>query len=62
MSETIIEPVEFKSKGGTDYILIYRDGFWKVFIFPANRTSMCISAFKLQSKAIEFCERLKESE
>ena len=63
MSETVIEPVEFKSKFGTRYSLIWSStqNLWKIFIFSEDDI-ICIARFKLQSKAVQFCELLKESE
>ena len=64
MSETIIEPFKFKSKFGLTYSLTWSptQELWKVFlIFPSDGAT-CIARFKQQSKAVQFCELLKESE
>ena len=63
MSETVIKPVEFKSKFGTKYSLQWSSTqeLWKIFMLPED-DMICIARFKQQSKAVAFCELLKESE
>ena len=78
MSETVIEPVEFENKSGIKYMLDFRneDKKWHISIQLELDNRYClankdntksyyefyIASFTKQSKAIEFCERLKESE
>ena len=63
MSDTVIEPVKFESKFGIKYLLQWspKQNLWKIFMFPEDDI-ICIARFKQQSKALEFCELLKESE
>jgi hypothetical protein len=62
MSETVIEPVEFQNKSGEVFILDYQHNLWKIYRKDWVNYGDDIADFKLQSKAVKFCELLKESE
>ena len=63
MSETVIKPVEFKSKFGTKYSLQWSptQNLWKIFMLPED-DMICIARFKLQSDTIATCELIEKSE
>ena len=75
MSKTVIEPVEFKNKSGSRFALEYKEKSdkWKIYAIKKQwysdayddyciDTNVDIASFKQQSKAVKFCELLKESE
>lgn len=67
MSETVIEPVIFKNKKGLNYFLDYwsDEDLWVIHDsqpFDQSEYGDKIAGFKQQSKAVAFCELLKESE
>jgi len=63
MSETVNHIVEFKCKYGTGYRLLWSptQKLWKIFMLDEDDTVL-IARFKELSKAVKFCELLKESE
>ncbi len=76
MSETVIEPVEFENKSGSKFQLHYNEIFNRWEISKIGKLIDCefnceptwreiiniVASYKLQSKAVQFCELLKESE
>ena len=59
MSDTVIKPVYFTNKSGVVFVLKYNkyDDKWDI-----EKKETHIASFKIQSKAVEFCKLLKESE
>lgn len=63
MSETVIEPVEFESRLGVKYKLIFSEAQnkWKIIMRCNDGDLVGIARFNEQSKALKLCELLKES-
>ena len=61
MSDTVINPVYFSCRHlFCELIYSDKEKLWQVKISDGNKA--CTVRFKLQSKAVQFCELLKESE
>lgn len=56
--------VVFRSKCGVYYMLEQTEDetMWMVFINTSSGTIMCIARFREESKALRFCDMLKDSD